>query len=102
MGRRRTFCAAGDPVSVAEVGTGMSLPPNEKASRLHERLFGRPNNGLKSWTTFSSAAAAVFGSGGGLLRTLADVGVEDALAQTDVERGGFDEFVGVDVFDGAL
>ena len=74
----------------------------KKASRLRERLFGRRKNGLKSSTTFSLAAAAVFGAGGGLLRTLADVGVEDALAQTDVERGGFDELVGIDVFDGAL
>lgn len=48
------------------------------------------------------AISAVFGSGSGLLHALADVGVEDALAETDVERGGFDEFVGIDVFDGAL
>lgn len=48
------------------------------------------------------AVAAVFGAGGGLLRALADAGVEDALAETDVERGGFDEFVGIDVFDGAF
>ena len=39
---------------------------------------------------------------GGLLGALAGVGIEDALAQADVERGGFDEFVGIDVFDGAF
>ena len=30
------------------------------------------------------------------------VGVEDAFAETDVLRGGFDEFVGGDIFDGAF
>ena len=33
---------------------------------------------------------------------LAGVGIEDALAQADVERGGYDEFVGIDVLDGAF
>ena len=36
------------------------------------------------------------------MRTFADVGVEDALAETDVLRGSFHELVGIDVFDGAL
>ena len=47
------------------------------------------------------AFAAVLG-GGSFLGAFAGVGVEHAFAQADVFRGGFDEFVGIDVFDGAF
>src|SRR5437660_11404528 len=35
-------------------------------------------------------------------RSLAGCGVEDALAETERLRGRFDEFIGADIFDGAL